>query len=64
MRVNPMKKLTALAIKTAMGHPGIYQDGDGLFLKVDKGVGLIGFYARNATASGRTSASVRRSSAG
>lgn len=31
-----MKKLTALAIKTAMGHPGIYQDGDGLFLKVDK----------------------------
>lgn len=34
-----MKKLTALAIKTAMGHPGIYQDGDGLFLKVDKGGG-------------------------
>lgn len=31
-----MKKLTALAIKAAMANPGTYQDGDGLFLKVDK----------------------------
>lgn len=31
-----MKKLTALAVKAAMMHPGTYQDGDGLFLKVDK----------------------------
>lgn len=31
-----MKKLTALAIKTALANPGTYQDSDGLFLKVDK----------------------------
>jgi integrase len=31
-----MKKLTALAIKAALANPGTYQDGDGLFLKVDK----------------------------
>lgn len=31
-----MKKLTALAIKAAFANPGTYQDGDGLFLKVDK----------------------------
>ncbi|MGQ0277062.1 tyrosine-type recombinase/integrase [Sphingopyxis sp. Q841] len=31
-----MKKLTALAVKAALGNPGTYQDGDGLFLKVDK----------------------------
>lgn len=31
-----MGKLTALAVKAAMPNPGTYQDGDGLFLKVDK----------------------------
>ena len=31
-----MKKFTALAIKAASANPGTYQDGDGLFLKVDK----------------------------
>ena len=31
-----MGKLTALAVKAALSIPGIYQDGDGLFLKVDK----------------------------
>lgn len=31
-----MKRLTALAIKAALANPGTYQDGDGLFLKVDK----------------------------
>src|SRR3546814_9330284 len=31
-----MKKLTAFAIKAAMTRPGTYQDGDGLFLKVNK----------------------------
>ena len=31
-----MGKLTALAVKAALGNPGTYQDGDGLFLKVDK----------------------------
>lgn len=31
-----MKKLTALAVKAALANPGTYQDGDGLFLKVDK----------------------------
>lgn len=31
-----MGKLTATAIKSALSKPGIYQDGDGLFLKVDK----------------------------
>ena len=36
---NPMKKLTALAIKAAMTRPGTYQDGDGLFLKVNKSGG-------------------------
>ncbi|MBA3510850.1 site-specific integrase [Sphingomonas sp.] len=31
-----MGKLTALAVKAALPIPGTYQDGDGLFLKVDK----------------------------
>lgn len=31
-----MGKLTALAVKAALANPGTYQDGDGLFLKVDK----------------------------
>ena len=31
-----MGKLTAIAVKAALGTPGTYQDGDGLFLKVDK----------------------------
>lgn len=31
-----MKKLTALVVKAALANPGTYQDGDGLFLKVDK----------------------------
>ena len=31
-----MGKLTAIAVKAALGNPGTYQDGDGLFLKVDK----------------------------
>ena len=31
-----MGKLTAVAVKAALGNPGTYQDGDGLFLKVDK----------------------------
>ena len=31
-----MGKLTAIAVKSALGIPGTYQDGDGLFLKVDK----------------------------
>jgi integrase len=31
-----MGKLTALAAKAALSNPGTYQDGDGLFLKVDK----------------------------
>jgi len=31
-----MGKLTALAVKAALVNPGTYQDGDGLFLKVDK----------------------------
>lgn len=31
-----MGKLTALAVKSALVKPGTYQDGDGLFLKVDK----------------------------
>jgi integrase len=31
-----MGKLTALAVKAALTTPGTYQDGDGLFLKVDK----------------------------
>lgn len=31
-----MGKLTALAVKAALANPGIYQDGEGLFLKVDK----------------------------
>ena len=30
-----MGKLTAIAVKAALGNPGTYQDGDGLFLKVD-----------------------------
>jgi len=31
-----MGKLTAVAVKAALVSPGTYQDGDGLFLKVDK----------------------------
>jgi integrase len=31
-----MGKLTANGVNAALGKPGIYQDGDGLFLKVDK----------------------------
>ena len=31
-----MGKLTATAIKAALSVPGTYQDGDGLFLKVDR----------------------------
>ena len=31
-----MGKLTAAAAKAALAQPGTYQDGDGLFLKVDK----------------------------
>jgi integrase len=31
-----MGKLTAIAVRAALTNPGTYQDGDGLFLKVDK----------------------------
>ena len=31
-----MGELTAVAVKAALANPGTYQDGDGLFLKVDK----------------------------
>jgi integrase len=31
-----MGKLSATSVKAALGKPGTYQDGDGLFLKVDK----------------------------
>ena len=31
-----MSKLTAVAVKAALATPGTYQDGSGLFLKVDK----------------------------
>ena len=31
-----MGKLTAVAVKAALSNPGTYQDGEGLFLKVDK----------------------------
>ena len=31
-----MGKLTAVAVKAALANPGTYQEGDGLFLKVDK----------------------------
>ncbi len=31
-----MGKLTAVAVKAALAIPGAYQDGEGLFLKVDK----------------------------
>ncbi|WP_445177224.1 integrase arm-type DNA-binding domain-containing protein [Rhizorhapis sp. SPR117] len=31
-----MGKLTAIAVKAALAKPGTYQDGEGLFLKVDK----------------------------
>ncbi|WP_397579379.1 tyrosine-type recombinase/integrase [Sphingorhabdus sp.] len=31
-----MGKLTAMAVKAALANPGTYQDGEGLFLKVDK----------------------------
>lgn len=33
---NDMGKLTAVAVKAAFANPGTYQDGEGLFLKVDK----------------------------
>jgi integrase len=33
---NDMGKLTAVAVKAALANPGTYQDGEGLFLKVDK----------------------------
>src|SRR3546814_18536416 len=33
---NAMGKLTAIAVKAALANPGTYQDGEGLFLKVDK----------------------------
>lgn len=49
-----MGKLTAVAVKTALANPGTYQDGDGLFLKVDKRGGPIGFCAFSATANART----------
>ena len=31
-----MGNLTALSVKAALTNPGTYQDGDGLFLKIDK----------------------------
>jgi len=31
-----MGKLTTIAVKAALANPGTYQDGEGLFLKVDK----------------------------
>src|SRR6185369_5718213 len=31
-----MGKLTAVAVRAALANPGTYQDGDGLFLKVDR----------------------------
>ena len=31
-----MGKLSAVAVRSALANPGTYQDGDGLFLKVDK----------------------------
>ena len=31
-----MGKLSAVAVKAALANPGTYQDGEGLFLKVDK----------------------------
>lgn len=31
-----MGKLSAVGVRTALANPGTYQDGDGLFLKVDK----------------------------
>src|SRR3546814_18979921 len=31
-----MGKLTAIAVKAALANPGTYQDGEGLFLTVDK----------------------------
>lgn len=31
-----MGKLTAVAVKAALANPGTYQDGEGLFLKVDR----------------------------
>jgi len=31
-----MGKLSAVAVKAALANPGTYQDGDGLFLKVDR----------------------------
>ena len=34
-----MKRLTAFAIKAALARPGTYQNGDGLFLKVNKSGG-------------------------
>ena len=31
-----MGNLTALSVKAALTNPGTYQDGNGLFLKIDK----------------------------
>ena len=36
-----MGKLTAVAVKAALTSPGTYQDGEGLFLKVDKRGGFM-----------------------
>ena len=38
-----MGKLTAVAVRAALAIPGSYQDGDGLFLKVDKRGGASWF---------------------
>ncbi len=38
-----MGRLTAVAVKAALANPGSYQDGDGLFLKVDKRGGASWF---------------------
>jgi integrase len=38
-----MGKLTAIAVKAALANPGTYQDGEGLFLKVDKRGGASWF---------------------
>ena len=48
-----MGKLTAIAVKARIATPGTYQDGDGLFLKVDKrGGAATGICASSMTASG------------
>ncbi|UNK77814.1 Arm DNA-binding domain-containing protein [Sphingopyxis granuli] len=40
-----MGKFTVIAVKAALTNPGTYQDGDGLFLKVDKHGGAYGLQA-------------------